>query len=343
MSENMLDRLDEIISILTDKAELNRAIALYQRGMTSGDRTIYSDDDYRAENMIAAVEVIKHYKGDVDYFHLLQNHSVMKPLLDMAEKHINDGTRLDLLLGVLKTYNLCYEHMLRVSSVPLKDILDFMMNYRKVHDAFELVAMRKWFILATEKFHEEINTLNDRIDFANAQFKAVVETFGHPAVITDNDGEIRMMNREAYKYFALVGRLQRQLCDLLDYHYVNFCDFVKSYGKETEKYVRFMNGEQFLTKLIRLSPTAYMFTLIPVHDKEMVKNLKEKLAGLTPTETVICSYIIRGLSTKDISDELFISIDTVNTHRKNIRRKLGLSGSSESIADKLGEVKDIKF
>ncbi len=338
-----MEIIDEIIKTLTDRSALNKSIALFHRGLTSGDREIYSDDNYRAENMLAAVEVIKHYKGDVDYFDLLQNPGIMKPLLDMAEKHISGGTRIDFLIGVTKTYNICYEHMLLESSIPRTEALNFIINYRKVFDAFELLSMRKWFMQITEKYHEEINNLSSDFRFAESQFRAILETFDYPAAVVCSTGKISMMNQPAYKYFALIDSLEKQICNLLDYHYINFCDFVKSYGRDTDKYVRFMNGEQFLTRLMKLTPESYIFSMQPVQERDMVKSLKEKLAGLTPSETVVCSYIIRGLSTKEISDELFISTDTVNTHRKNIRRKLGLSGRNESIADKLCEIRDIKF
>lgn len=339
----MLKRIEKIVAVLTDKSALNRAIAFYQKGMTSGDREIYSDDDYRAENMLAAVEVMKHYNGHVDYNDLLQNHQLMAPLLDMAERHINDGTRLDLLLGVTKNYNLCYEYMLHESEIETGEVLDFIMNYRKVFDAFELIAMKKWFMQTTENYYQSLNNLKLDIEFAETQFRAIVETFDYPVIVVDMDGRIKMLNREGYKYFAVMDSLDKQLCSLLDYHFVNFHEFVKSYGRDTDKYVRFMNGEQFLTRLVKLSSSAYTFSMIPVHDKEMVKNLKEQLTGLSPAETVVCSYIVRGLSTKEIADELFISIDTVNSHRKNIRRKLGLVGRNESIVKKLDGIKDVKF
>ncbi|MFW2365664.1 MAG: helix-turn-helix transcriptional regulator, partial [Desulforhopalus sp.] len=38
-----------------------------------------------------------------------------------------------------------------------------------------------------------------------------------------------------------------------------------------------------------------------------------------------------GSTSKDIADGLAISIETVQTHRKNIRRKLGLSGKDVNL------------
>ncbi|MBC7195958.1 MAG: helix-turn-helix transcriptional regulator, partial [Deferribacterales bacterium] len=47
--------------------------------------------------------------------------------------------------------------------------------------------------------------------------------------------------------------------------------------------------------------------------------------GLTYTENQVCELIKIGFSTKEIAEKLNVSIDTVHTHRKNIRKKLGLS------------------
>jgi len=51
-----------------------------------------------------------------------------------------------------------------------------------------------------------------------------------------------------------------------------------------------------------------------------------KMVKLSRTELQICNYIKAGLSGKDICDLMNISFETIQTHRKNIRRKLGLKG-----------------
>ncbi|WP_432737456.1 LuxR C-terminal-related transcriptional regulator [Maridesulfovibrio sp. FT414] len=55
------------------------------------------------------------------------------------------------------------------------------------------------------------------------------------------------------------------------------------------------------------------------------------LLALTPREIEICRYIEAGKSTESIAEMLSITVDTVRTHRKNIRRKLGLHGKSTSL------------
>ncbi|GFM38077.1 LuxR C-terminal-related transcriptional regulator [Desulfovibrio psychrotolerans] len=55
------------------------------------------------------------------------------------------------------------------------------------------------------------------------------------------------------------------------------------------------------------------------------------LLKLTHMEMKVCQFIRSGHSTKDIADHLNLSVETIQTHRKNIRRKLGLLGSSVSL------------
>lgn len=56
-----------------------------------------------------------------------------------------------------------------------------------------------------------------------------------------------------------------------------------------------------------------------------------RLLRLTPTETRICQFIQAGKSSKEMASALNISLGTVNTHRKNIRKKLGLMGRDQNL------------
>jgi len=57
---------------------------------------------------------------------------------------------------------------------------------------------------------------------------------------------------------------------------------------------------------------------------------KEKTA-LTPTEKEILKDIAMGMTTKEIADRRCSSFHTVNTHRKNIFRKIGVNNVHEAI------------
>lgn len=52
---------------------------------------------------------------------------------------------------------------------------------------------------------------------------------------------------------------------------------------------------------------------------------------LTPTELKVCEYIRVGHATKEIAETMHLAFETVQTHRKNIRRKLGLKGRKVSL------------
>lgn len=57
---------------------------------------------------------------------------------------------------------------------------------------------------------------------------------------------------------------------------------------------------------------------------------KTERTPLTPTETQILRDIALGLTTREIAQKRFSSFHTVNTHRKNIFRKLGVNTLHEA-------------
>ena len=62
----------------------------------------------------------------------------------------------------------------------------------------------------------------------------------------------------------------------------------------------------------------------------VAKNYK-RFSLLTKREKEIIALLAEGKSTREISDRLFISTHTVETHRKNIRKKLDLNSFAELI------------
>ena len=57
---------------------------------------------------------------------------------------------------------------------------------------------------------------------------------------------------------------------------------------------------------------------------------KEEKVKLTATETDILKDIALGMTTKEIAEKRFSSFHTINTHRKNIFRKLGVNNVHEA-------------
>lgn len=59
---------------------------------------------------------------------------------------------------------------------------------------------------------------------------------------------------------------------------------------------------------------------------------QENKSDLSIREVEILGLLGKGFISKEIADRLFISVNTVNNHRQNIIRKMGLTNTSEAIA-----------
>lgn len=59
-------------------------------------------------------------------------------------------------------------------------------------------------------------------------------------------------------------------------------------------------------------------------------SVQEEQTHLTKTETEILKCIALGMTTKEIAEKRFSSFHTINTHRKNIFRKLGVNNAHEA-------------
>ena len=68
--------------------------------------------------------------------------------------------------------------------------------------------------------------------------------------------------------------------------------------------------------------TEILLTPVVSHSSEDVK--------LTPTELEILKDIALGMTTREIAEKRFSSFHTVNTHRKNIFRKIGVNTVHEA-------------
>ncbi len=80
-----------------------------------------------------------------------------------------------------------------------------------------------------------------------------------------------------------------------------------------------LNGQHVFSISIQAKPA-------PAMARESFRDMDEDLLKLTPTEMEVCQYIQDGLTSKEIANKLFSSFETIQTHRKNIRKKMGLKG-----------------
>ena len=82
-------------------------------------------------------------------------------------------------------------------------------------------------------------------------------------------------------------------------------------------------------------PQRYI-TLLEDNLKEITSSfgssLSSKMLSLTQKEIDVCNMIKNGFGSKEISESLFISTRTVETHRNNIRKKLKISRKEVNLA-----------
>ena len=94
-----------------------------------------------------------------------------------------------------------------------------------------------------------------------------------------------------------------------------------------------LRGEQI--KSIREIESALREIVSPFAD-----NLSRRIDALTPAEIRICRHIRNGLSVKEIARLEELSCDTVSTHRRSIRRKMGLVEKKTNLAAHLSAIAD---
>jgi DNA-binding CsgD family transcriptional regulator len=67
---------------------------------------------------------------------------------------------------------------------------------------------------------------------------------------------------------------------------------------------------------------------------------RETISVLTETEMKVAAMVKNGMPSKKIASVMFISLETVKAHRKNIRRKLNIQNTKHKLSEYLARVMD---
>ncbi|MDQ4121918.1 MAG: response regulator transcription factor [Acidobacteriota bacterium] len=83
-----------------------------------------------------------------------------------------------------------------------------------------------------------------------------------------------------------------------------------------------MRGEEFI------SPALTKHLVNRLRRVEDTTNQKTTVKDLTPTELKVIRFIAQHKSSKEIAEEMFVSVRTIEQHRANIAEKLNLRGNN---------------
>ena len=100
-------------------------------------------------------------------------------------------------------------------------------------------------------------------------------------------------------------------------------------------YLHFKSDRILISKCLKEVMSGNVFIAIPsfaqLDARKHYNELKEKTLSpyhsLTNRETEVLNQIYQAKSNKEIAEDLFISHQTVNVHRKNLMKKLGVNNS----------------
>lgn len=141
--------------------------------------------------------------------------------------------------------------------------------------------------------------------------------------------------------------------DTMDFDSADDLRLIKKYSPQTEIFILSANQDNNDVAAI-LDAGANQYILKTTDDKEFSDALRAAIshkkylcseildivlnkkpaqepARITTSEIEIVRLIAQGLTAKEIATKKFISVHTVNTHRKNIFRKLNVNSTSELI------------
>ena len=86
-----------------------------------------------------------------------------------------------------------------------------------------------------------------------------------------------------------------------------------------------------ISRILAIRPGPAEPGSLPVSRGGLAGIVPPGLAQLTDSETRVLRYLPTHLTVQDIASELFLSVNTVNTHRRHVYAKLGVHSRHEAV------------
>ena len=134
----------------------------------------------------------------------------------------------------------------------------------------------------------------------------------------------------------------------------NLKEFKAQYHNSTVKYVAILSSVTDMNMIKEYDEKITLFDDPDTISKKIISLVEfddeateEGQESLSDREKEIICYVVKGMTNKEIAEQLFISVHTVITHRRNITKKLQIHSSAGltiyAIVNKLVELKEVKL
>jgi DNA-binding CsgD family transcriptional regulator len=180
--------------------------------------------------------------------------------------------------------------------------------------------------------HDELKQNQFKLLFKLMKFEHIF--FFAKVLLWDKIANVKLTKEMRLEDYSFV------ICGLMfkhkEGHFVK--TMIRSYGLETNEKGFPIYGIIELSLIGHLSRTEDYWVLVSAGktDKKSIAFFSNEIISkgnylISPRELEILKLIEKGMSSKEIAAELFISIDTVEKHRKNMLRRVGASDSNALI------------
>lgn len=152
-----------------------------------------------------------------------------------------------------------------------------------------------------------------------------------------------IISRDLSEYQLLKERLRQEKANRREM-YITMRNLMKAYEKEKTGVEKGISHKidtlliPTIEKIRREQSPKFRTTFLDLLQDQLIgltrgfaTEIDGRFLRLTRTEMSICQLIKAGQASKDIAARLKLSYETVQTHRKNIRKKLGIKGRKVSL------------